>query len=155
MRKNNLDEMQEKKLLNIEHNGMWLAFWGLLAVIVIQICVGADFKQYAGEWVIFMLLSIYTLICCIKNGIWDRHLKPNLKTNALLSLLGALAVSVIFGILFYRNNREIQLFQLIFISVGGVFTFLLSFAVLQLSSYFYKKRSEILEQEYDEDNNTK
>ena len=32
--KNNLDEMQEAKLLQIEHNGFWLAFWGLLATLV-------------------------------------------------------------------------------------------------------------------------
>ena len=30
MKKSNLDEMQEQELLKIEHNGCWLAFWGLL-----------------------------------------------------------------------------------------------------------------------------
>ena len=29
--KNKLDEMQELKMLKIEHNGCWFAFWGLLA----------------------------------------------------------------------------------------------------------------------------
>ncbi len=29
--KNRLDEMQEQKMLQIEHNACWLAFWGLLA----------------------------------------------------------------------------------------------------------------------------
>ena len=28
--KSNLDERQELKLLKIEHNGCWIAFWGLL-----------------------------------------------------------------------------------------------------------------------------
>lgn len=36
MKKNNLDEMQEQELLKIEHNGCWLAFWGLLAVMAVQ-----------------------------------------------------------------------------------------------------------------------
>ena len=27
-KENQLDEMQELKLLKIEHNGFWLAFWG-------------------------------------------------------------------------------------------------------------------------------
>ena len=31
----NLDEMQEQKMLKIEHNGYWLGFWGLLAAILI------------------------------------------------------------------------------------------------------------------------
>ncbi|AFM43109.1 hypothetical protein Desaci_4252 [Desulfosporosinus acidiphilus SJ4] len=145
MRKNNLDEMQEKKLLSIEHNGMWLAFWGLLAAIMIQICQGANFKQFAGEWIIFMLLSFYTLIACIKNGIWDRRLKPNLKTNALLSLLAGLSVSVIFGIEFHLQNKQSHSS----LSIGsiGIFTFLLCFGALQFSSYLYKKRKEKLERE--------
>lgn len=152
MRKNNLDEMQEKKLLNIEHNGMWLAFWGLLAVMIIQICMGADFKQYAGEWVVFLLLCIYTLICSIKNGIWDRHLKPNLRTNALISLLGALAVSVVCGITSYHNYRPSRLFLVIFSGVfAGAFTFIVCIAVLQILSYLYKKRKENLEQACDKD----
>ena len=40
MKKNNLDEMQEQALLKIEHNGCWLAFWGLLAVMAIQMVMG-------------------------------------------------------------------------------------------------------------------
>ena len=34
--KNNLDEMQEQKLLHIEHNGCWLAFWALLAAMTAE-----------------------------------------------------------------------------------------------------------------------
>ena len=43
--KSNLDELQELKLLKIEHNGCWLAFWGLLAVILTQIAIGNDSKM--------------------------------------------------------------------------------------------------------------
>ena len=38
-RKNNLDEMQEQELLKIEHNGCWLAFWGLLISMIVQSCI--------------------------------------------------------------------------------------------------------------------
>ena len=31
--KNRLDEMQEQKMLQTEHNACWLAFWGLLAAL--------------------------------------------------------------------------------------------------------------------------
>lgn len=31
-----LDEMQEQKLLKIEHTSFWLAFWGLVAAILVQ-----------------------------------------------------------------------------------------------------------------------
>ena len=36
-RKNNLDEMQEQKLLHIESKGYWLAFWGLGVSLIIQL----------------------------------------------------------------------------------------------------------------------
>ena len=36
-RRNNLDEMQEQKLLHIESRGYWLAFWGLAAALIIQL----------------------------------------------------------------------------------------------------------------------
>ena len=47
--KNNLDEMQEIKLRGIERNGCWFAFWALLAAMMIQLVLGAEPKQMAGE----------------------------------------------------------------------------------------------------------
>ena len=44
-RTNNLDERQEQVLLRIEHNGCWLAFWGLLAALIAeQFIFGFDFR---------------------------------------------------------------------------------------------------------------
>ena len=84
--KSNLDERQELKLLKIEHNGCWFAFWGLLAVMLVQLLLGNnDAKNLAGEWIVFMSLCVYLLTACIKNGIWDRRLKPTLKTNTIAS----------------------------------------------------------------------
>ena len=61
--KSNLDERQELKLLKIEHNGCWIAFWGLLIVMLIQMIVGNDsIKNLAGEWVVFMSLALYLSI---------------------------------------------------------------------------------------------
>ena len=49
-RRSNLDEMQEMELLKIEHNGCWLAFWLLLASMIIEtILYGSmDFRTLAG-----------------------------------------------------------------------------------------------------------
>ena len=58
--KSNLDERQELKLLKIEHNGCWIAFWGLLIVMAIQMIVGNDsIKNLAGEWAVFMSLAFF------------------------------------------------------------------------------------------------
>ena len=76
-KKNNLDEMQEQKLLKIEHYGFWLAFWGLAAVIIMQVIMTKDVSnistKLAGETLVFLLISIYTLVACLVNGIWDRR----------------------------------------------------------------------------------
>ena len=91
MKKSNLDEMQEQALLKIEHNGCWLAFWGLLAAIALQMVMRVPGRQMLGEWIVFMSLSLYIVIACLRKGIWDRHLKANRKTNLIVSLLAAVA----------------------------------------------------------------
>ena len=46
--KSNLDEMQEAKLLQIEHKGCWLAFWGLLAAMIVELFVfGVENMRYS------------------------------------------------------------------------------------------------------------
>ena len=56
-----LDEMQEQKLLTIEHNMAWLAFWGLLAAMVIQLFAfgPAHMETVLGEWIVFMAQGGY------------------------------------------------------------------------------------------------
>ena len=77
---NKLDEMQEQRLLHIERNGCWFAFWALLISIFVQMFIfgPGNFKEIAGEWIVFMILAIYLSAACLKNGIWDRRLKPDL-----------------------------------------------------------------------------
>ena len=62
--KNRLDEMQEQRMLKIEHNGCWLAFWGLLVMLLIQEFVygAGNWRYMAGEWIVFMCLALYMLV---------------------------------------------------------------------------------------------
>ena len=145
MKKNNLDEMQEQELLKIEHNGCWLAFWGLLAVMVIQMVMGVPGTQMLGEWIVFMVLALYLVIACLRKGIWDRHLKANRKTNLIVSLLAAVAT----GILVTLSNPYLSepLDYVLVAGISGGFTFLLCFFALTIGMKLYKKRREKLEQE--------
>ena len=94
--KNRLDERQEQALLRIEHNGFWLAFWGLVLGIIVQTFIfSSDMKTVIGELALLMLLSIYTAIACIKNGIWDRRLKADPKTNLIVSLIAGLTTGAL------------------------------------------------------------
>ena len=61
-RKNNLDEMQELKLLKLESRGFWLGFIGLFLSIVVQIVIyGSENTRevYAGEFIVFLCMGIY------------------------------------------------------------------------------------------------
>ena len=145
MKRNNLDEMQEQELLKIEHNGCWLAFWGLLAVMGVQMVMRVPGRQMLGEWIVFMVLSLYVAIACLRKGIWDRRLNPNQKTNLIVSLLAAVAT----GILVTLSNPYLSesLDYVLVAGLTGGFTFVLCFAALSISMKLYKKRREKLDQE--------
>ncbi len=151
MNKNNLDEMQEQELLKIEHNGYWLAFWGLLIAIVAEtVFFGpADFKTLAGEWIVFMVITVYLAVACIRKGIWDRHLQMNTKTNLITSAIAALALSGIMGIItLKRYNKPAGTAAAVLIS--AVITFVICFAVLTIAMRLTRKRNSELEQEPEE-----
>ena len=88
-KKNNLDEQQERRLLEIESRGYWLAFWGLLTVLMAEMLIFKDMKGVAGELILFLGLSLYLGISCIRAGIWDRRLDMSRKTCLIASLITA------------------------------------------------------------------
>ena len=145
MKKNNLDEMQEQALLKIEHNGCWLAFWGLLAAMALQMVMRVPGRQMLGEWIVFMALSLYIVIACLRKGIWDRHLKANWKTNLIVSLLAAVAA----GILVTLSNPYLSepLDYVLVAGLTGGFTFLLCFAALSVCTKLYRNRRNKLDKE--------
>lgn len=145
MKKSNLDEMQEQALLKIEHNGCWLAFWGLLAAMALQMMMRVPGRQMLGEWIVFMALSLYIVIACLRKGIWDRHLKANWKTNLIVSLLAAVAT----GILVTLSNPYLSepLDYVLVAGLTGGFTFVLCFAALSVCTKLYRNRRNKLEKE--------
>ncbi len=149
--KNNLDERQEQALLQVEHRGCWLAFWGLLAAIVVQQFIfGFEFSHIAGEWIVFMVLCIYLLEGSLKNGIWDRHLKADVKTNILVSLVASVAAGTILGLVIAHRFPGLEKAALLagVLSCAGIFV--LCIVSLMILSAAYKKKLEKLEKEPEE-----
>lgn len=150
-KKNNLDEMQELKLLKIEHNGCWLAFWGLIAVIVIQMLMGNESpRNISGELCILLILSLYIVIACVKNGIWSRRLKANLKVNAVASIIAGLATGLIFFLISYHNYHSLTGSIAVFIFMM-FFTAVICLAALSLVTGIYKRRRRLLDSNDDSD----
>lgn len=155
-KKNVLDEFQEQKLLQIEKQGVWFAFWGLLAAILIQITmsIGEEdlFRNIAGEWIVFMCLAVYIGAACIKNGIWDRKLKPDAKTSVISSLLaGAICALVFFLATYFKYGK------LLGSIATAVFMFIVTFVACIAAFYFaiafFKKRVAKLEADSEDDSN--
>lgn len=147
-RKSNLDEMQEQKLLRVEHNGVWLAFWGLLAVMIIQMLIyGVGIRQQlVGEWIVFMCLAVYMLIGCIRIGVWDRRFRADGKTNLRISLAASLLTGFIMAMISYRSFQEITAAFITF-AMNVVIVFVAVLLALTVTARIYKKRLAKLEQE--------
>jgi len=147
-KKNQLDEMQEQKLLHIERNGCWFAFWALLAAMVIQMFVykEAAAEKIAGEWIVFMCLAVYIGISCIKNGIWERKIEATPKANACVSLLAGVITGLILGAYDYVQFGFLD--AAIWIAVINIFFVgIICFITLTVSMAIYKKRLNKMEME--------
>ena len=151
--KNKLDEMQEQKMLKIEHNGCWLAFWGLLIALLIQLLIygPGELRQMAGEWIVFMCLALYISIDCIRNGVWDRWLSPTPAANACASIIAGIIVAVLNVVLIYRRHHILSGAVAAGVYMGAMTTGL-CFAALTCGAFIYKKRVKHLEQEETDEN---
>ena len=147
-KRENLDEMQKQTLLKIESCGFWVLWVLLLAALIIESLLGFTLREMAAEWFIFMLGCAYSILCDVRAGIWDRHLKPNTKTNAAVSVVGGVAMFVWGLIKFAEFGMGVAVLQAVFL---GVCTGVLCFALLQLSMRAYKKRHAELENPKEDD----
>ena len=86
-RKNNLDEMQDQKLLKLEEYGFWVMFWALVLSIVIQLIIGSSIKEVLGEIIVLLIGSGYISVTTLKNGLWTRTSIPTRKGSALASIM--------------------------------------------------------------------
>ena len=102
-----------------------------------------------GEWIIFMCLCIYMGIACIKNGIWDRRLEANPRTNAVISAIAGVFTGIALGVSNYMQYGFIKsaiwtgVFNLFFVGI-------LCFVALSVVAAIYKKRIQKMEMEEEE-----
>ena len=141
-KKNQLDEMQEQTMLGIEARGFWLLWAGLFLAILVQIILRTPNSQWVGEFVVFMAGCIYTMIECIRNGLWDRHISANTPTNVLGSLFAGVVVSVVIGL-----ANGFWLWAII----SGIITAVLCFVLLQVCMHTAEKRRKELDNPKDEE----
>lgn len=141
-KKNQLDEMQEQTMRSIEARGFWLLWAGLFLAVLVQIGLRTPSSQWVGEFVVFMAGCIYTMVECLRNGFWDRHISANTPTNVLLSIFAGVVVAVVIGLAY--GSWLIAL-------IPGVITGVLSFVLLQVCMHAAEKRRKELDNPKDEE----
>lgn len=148
--KNILDEQQEQTLLRIEHNGFWITFWGLIALILVKLFLGADISSLAGELIVFAIVDVYMGVSCIHNGIWDRHV--SMKTSNIV-IISAAAGIIIGGLIFIRtlfHHADILKKAFLMGTITALATFGLLFLVLITFRRIIRSRINSLNKEPDE-----
>ncbi len=146
MRKTNLDEQQERKLLEIESRGFWLAFWGILFALIVETVAIKDSRAIIGEWILFMGLALYLAISCMRAGIWDRRADMSRRTCLLFSLAAGICAGLfLFAFTFARYQRLIG--SLCTGVIGVVFTVALTYFILRLAARATQKRQDELNAE--------
>lgn len=151
-RKNNLDERQDQKLLHIEKNCFWLLDFLLAAVIIIELLMGQKKSEMAGELFCLLTANIVMVISCIRNGIWDRHMKMDAKTNLRVSAVAAAAVMVI-NVLFlltgtYEYHSPGQVAAILIFP--GVITYFATLALVAACGALTMRRARHLEEQEEE-----
>lgn len=148
-KRSNLDEQQERKLLEIESRGFWLAFWGMIAVLLVQIVFVKDWIAIASTWVLLMALAIYLVMVSAKAGIWNRKLDMSNRTYLISSFISAIFMGTFtFGFGFYRDY---DVMKTLIISAGTVAgTFVVCYVALRITAAAVKNRQNQLNAEPDD-----
>lgn len=135
-------------MLQIEHAGCWIAYWGLLISILVQeIVYRGDFHYIVGEWIVFFILCIYVLTGCIKNGLWDRHIKPTMKNNVIASLIGAGVIFLFTFLMIIRNFPDKPVGAVAAGLISAAVVFVLCLIALSAAKRATEKKQEELEKE--------
>ena len=125
-KKCNLDEQQERKLLEIESRGFWICFWSMLFVIFIGAISDSIMVMLFTLYALYMGICIYIEVSCSRAGIWHRSLDMNNKTCLITSLFTGLAAGA-FVVLFLLVRNEDVLFILKSSSAVATLSFVVCF----------------------------
>ena len=141
-RKSILDEREMQELYTVEHHGLWLVYALLCAAVIVQMLLGADFKQLAGEWLVIVVSSAVLIVAYARKGIWDERSRPSARGNAAYSALCAAVVALI--ALCLKRRVDLALFV-------GAAMFALSFCLLTALMLYLRRRESALERELEQD----
>ena len=137
-----LDEREMLDMYRAEHFGLWLVYGLLCASILLQLLMGAEMMQMAGELAVLIISSIAMVIANVRYGIWDMDARPSVRGNVVYAAASGVCVLVVLAIV----SRNILAAM-----AAGLAAAVLCFAALTLSMRYMQKRQERQEAELDND----
>ncbi|MGN0773932.1 MAG: DUF6773 family protein [Candidatus Ventricola sp.] len=90
-----LDEREMMEMYRIEHFGLWLMYGLLCAAILVQLLLGAQMAQLAGEIAVVIITSVAMIFSNARHGIWDQSSRPSMRGNAAYSLASGVLVAAV------------------------------------------------------------
>lgn len=150
-----IDERQRADLRRVESYGYWIAFWLLLAsVIVKSVIIGRPKEEWLTEWVIFMILAAYNVVSLAWIGVWSENSpKPTFASSVSSSLLGSLGFSVIYTAgTWLHSGRTMGMDEVIFLfALWFIGLFVLLIAAFAALMWIYRIRDRRLQKKMDEE----
>ena len=128
-----LDEREMQEMYRIDHAALWATVSLLCAAVIVQLLLGADFAQMAGELVVLCVAAVGMFIAYARRGIWDESSRPSLAGNAVCAAVSAVGVALVTLLVGKRVLRA---------ALAGVVTFILCFLLLTLLMRYVKRRQE-------------
>ncbi len=135
-----LDEREMLDMYRVEHFGLWLMYGLLCASVLVQMLMGAELLQMAGELAVVIISSAVMVVANVRHGVWDESSRPSTKGNAAYSLGAGLCVFVILSLV--SGNIGVAL-------AAGLCTAAACFAALMLLMHYMLRRQEMQEKELD------
>lgn len=144
-----VDERQERDLMLVEHYGFWLMYWLLLASMVIQGVIMDQDSQIKGEWIVFMVTSVFVVVGWIRKGVWSYQSRkmPGIKACLGYSLIAGIVgglMGAAFGFKWQPDNMS-GVFICVAIYAGMIFV--ISFVVFLVLAGIGRQREKKLELE--------
>lgn len=146
--KKGLDELQKQILSRIESRGFWIAFWGSLILLIVQMIFANNIISVISSWLLFMVLAIYEAVSCLKAGIWNSSLYIS-KKNTFISSVIAICMGVFQFILVSQRGESTYKTIIALVSVIAV-TFFFCFSAIIIIAKAVKKRRDKLDAEPDD-----
>jgi hypothetical protein len=152
--KKNRDERQEAEERRINSVAFWIAYWGLVAVIIVQLFVfELDITHIAGEFIILCAAGIYMTIAGYRRGIWDSFTKPGMKSYFAYSFAAVFVLNLPIPLVRYFRYHATVPSCLYSFARNFIILFPLAFAAAAILGALTKRKQKKLAEKYVDDAN--